>query len=93
MFPPQELLYSHRHLWVRHDPEKMQAWIGITDFLQEHLPEVESLDIPLEGDELEMDVPCVFLHLSTKRIRKLYSPLSGRVLEINRDVLDNQAMR
>ncbi len=89
MFPPEDLLYSHRHLWVRHDPETMQARVGITDFLQEHLPEIESVDLPMAGDELEMDVPCAYLHLSTKRIRKIFAPLTGRVVEINRDVLDN----
>ncbi len=88
MFHPKDVRYSHRHLWVRLGPEEPQAEVGITDELQERLPAITSIDMPMVGDELEMDTACILLHLATNRLRKLYAPLTGRVLEINRDVLD-----
>jgi len=88
MFHPDDLLYTSRHLWVRLHPEESQAEVGITDELQDRIPEITSIDMPMVGDELEMDSACVLLHLATSRLRKLHSPLTGRVLDINRDVLD-----
>lgn len=88
MFHPNDLRYSNRHLWVRLLAEKPQAEVGITDELQERLAEISAIDMPMVGDELEMDAACILLHLATSRLRKLRSPLTGRVLDINRDVLD-----
>jgi glycine cleavage system H protein len=87
MLFPKNLLYTRRHVWAKVDETKQRATVGITDSLQENLPEILSIDMPLVGDELEMDADCVHLHLPG-RIQGLPSPLTGRVLAINRDVLD-----
>lgn len=93
MFYPTDRLYSHRHLWVRRNDETGQTVdVGITDFLQERLPEIESIDLPMVGDELEMDTPCGLMHLSTSRLRRIFAPLTGRVTELNRDVLDRPSL-
>ncbi len=84
---PEDLSYSLRHLWVRVDPETSTGTVGITEELAEGVGEIDSVDMPMVGDELDMDTFCIHLHLKT-RIHHLRSPLSGRVIEINRDVLD-----
>jgi glycine cleavage system H protein len=83
-----ELMYSHRHLWVRLDEDEQVADVGMTDALQEELPEILGIDMPMVGDELEMDTECLHLHLPDGTIYDLFAPLTGRVVEINRDVLD-----
>ena len=80
--------FSTRHLWARFDEEKGIAYIGITEFLAEQLAEIESIDMPGPDDEIDMDSMCIHLYL-TKRIHHLRSPLSGRVVECNKEVLDN----
>jgi glycine cleavage system H protein len=86
---PENLVYSLRHIWIDiEDDDDCIAAIGITEHLQEELPEILSIDLPLVGDELEIDAPCVHLHLEDG-IRDLVCPLTGRVKEINREVLDN----
>lgn len=89
---PAHLLYSQRHLWVDvEDEEKSIAKVGITQYHQEGLGEIQSADLPLVGDELEIDVPCAHLHIEDE-LHHLLAPLTGRVESINRDVLDNPAL-
>ena len=83
--------FSKRHLWVQIDEQNGIAYVGITDYLAEQLAEIGSIDMPEPGDEVEMDNMCIHLYLS-KRIHHLRSPLSGRVVEINKDVQDNPSL-
>jgi len=85
---PEEYSYSQHHLWTHADPQSGIATVGVSEFLVEEVDEILSIDMPMVGDELEMDSLCVHLHRDTS-IRHLQSPLTGRVTEINRDVLDN----
>jgi glycine cleavage system H protein len=88
---PSDLSYTKHHLWVRMDKEAHTATIGITEELVEQLAEVFGIDMPMVGDELDMDTFCIHLHLKN-RIHHLRSPLTGRVTEINREVLDNASL-
>ncbi len=85
---PSHLLYHHRHFWIAVDSSESSATVGITQEMQDRLPEIISIDLPEHGVDLEVDQPCFHLHLPSG-IRHLKSPLSGRVLEINREILDN----
>lgn len=84
---PQDLSYSRRHVWARIDRKRSTAEVGITQELQERLPELLSVDVPMVGDEIEIEQPCVHIH-HEDGIRHVRSPLSGRVVAVNRDVLD-----
>ena len=88
---PKHCIYTARHLWAAADEKSGMATIGMTEELVEMLAEIQTLDMPMVGDELDMDTYCIHLHLRT-RIHHLRSPLSGRVVEINRDVLDNPGL-
>jgi len=83
-----EFSYSQRHLWANADKELGVAEVGVTEELFDELEEILSIDVPMVGDELEMDSMCVHFHLHAD-IYHLRSPLSGRVTEINKTVLDN----
>ncbi len=83
-----ERVYSKRHLWAELDQENMIAYVGITDFLAEQLAEIVSIDLPTPGDEVDMDTMVIHLHLRN-RIHHLRLPLTGRVMEVNKEVLDN----
>jgi len=88
---PSELSYTTQHVWVRMDREQHAATVGITEELTDQLAEILSVDMPMVGDELDLDTYCIHLHLHS-RIHHLQSPLTGRVLEINREVLDNASL-
>lgn len=84
---PEELLYNHRHVWVRPDKKNRHAEVGLTEDRLEVTPPIISIDTPLVDDELEIDTDCLHLHLSAG-IQSVRAPLTGRVLEVNKEVLD-----
>ncbi|MFA4943091.1 MAG: hypothetical protein WC789_00130 [Lentisphaeria bacterium] len=85
---PKDLKYTQHHVWVKTEPRKRIARIGVTPELADKLTEILGLDMPMEGDELEMDAPCLHIHRPTS-IYEMLSPLSGRVTAVNRDVMDS----
>lgn len=82
---PKELKYSEEHEWVRVEGSK--AYIGITDFAQSELGDIVFVELPEEGDEVEMDQPFGSVE-SVKTVSELYAPVSGKVLQINQTLED-----
>jgi glycine cleavage system H protein len=83
---PEELLYSKEHLWIR--IEDNRAVVGITDYAQEKLGSISSLELPDLGDELEQDDSFGTVE-ARKTVADLYAPVSGLVVEVNTEVLDS----
>lgn len=81
-----ELKYSKEHEWVK--IEGNQATIGITDHAQESLGDIVFLELPEVGDTFEADDTFGVVE-SVKAASDLYTPLSGKVLEINEALLDS----
>ena len=84
-------IFTKRHLWADCDPNSRVAYIGITDFLVEKLSEIRSIDMPEPADEIDADTIFVHLYL-VNRVHHLRAPLTGRILEINQEVLDNPSL-
>ena len=84
-------VFSRRHIWADCDEETHVAYIGITDFLAEKISEIVSVDMPEIDDEIDMDSLFVHLHL-VNRVHHLRAPLTGRILELNKEVLDNPSL-
>lgn len=82
---PEELKYSKEHLWVRVEGRK--AVIGITDYAQEELGLIRSIELPEPGDELEQDDSFGSIE-ARKTVAELYAPFSGEVLEVNEELPD-----
>jgi glycine cleavage system H protein len=87
---PDDLLYSHRHAWVRRvgKPEDGIVRVGLTHLLIEELAEILSIELPNAGEELEIDQDCVHVHTADD-IEVMQSPLSAHVREVNAEVLAN----
>lgn len=86
---PDELKYSKEHLWVRREGRK--AVVGVTDFAQEELGAIASVELPEEGDEVEQEDSMGSIE-ARKTVAELYAPLSGTVLDMNHELLDNPAL-
>ena len=83
---PDDLLYSREHTWVRVDGN--MATIGITDYAQEELGEIYSVELPHIDTGVEQDEPFGTVE-SSKTIAELISPVSGDVVSVNEDLFDD----
>jgi glycine cleavage system H protein len=83
---PEDLLYSHEHVWVRVEGDI--ATIGITDHAQEKLGEVLSLDLPEADSYVEWNEPFGTIETANGVI-ELISPVSGVVISVNEDITDD----
>lgn len=78
--------FSKSHEWVRIDEDT--AIVGITDYAQSQLGDVVFVELPSVGDQLEQAAQLGTIE-STKAASEIYSPLSGRVIEVNTALVDN----
>ncbi len=83
---PDDLLYSREHVWVRVEGDI--ATIGITDYAQEKLGEVLSLDLPEADSYVEWNEPFGSIE-TAKGVVELISPVSGVVISVNEDITDD----
>jgi glycine cleavage system H protein len=83
---PEDLLYSREHIWVRVDGDI--ATLGITDYAQESLGEILSVEFPEIDTYIERDEAFGSIE-STKAVVDLISSVSGIVVSIHEDVADD----
>lgn len=88
---PDDMEFSSKHVWVKKIDGSSQAYVGITDFLAEELARIDCIEVPSVTDEIEVDSYCLHLHVRNT-VRHLRSPLTGKVVEINQEVLDNPSL-
>ena len=86
---PKELKYAESHEWLRVKGE--ETYIGITDFAVSELNDLIYIEIEVEGETLEKGEEFGVIEAS-KVASKVYMPVSGEVLEVNQDALDNPEM-
>ena len=83
---PEDLLYSREHIWVRIDGD--MATLGITDYAQERLGEVLSIEFPEMDTYVERDETVGSIE-SIKAVIDLVSPVSGTIVSVNEDINDD----
>ncbi len=84
-----ETRYTKDHEWVRLDGGL--AVVGITEHAQEALGDVVFVELPEPGREVEEGEACAVVE-SVKAASDVYSPLTGRVAEINQAIVDDPAL-
>ena len=84
----EDLLYTEEHMWVKPDENNEKAVIGITDYGQDRIGMINSVDLPNPGDEfVETDIFAT-VENSLGEVTELLCPISGRVLTVNEMLLD-----
>ena len=80
-----DLLYSKTHEWVK--VEGKLAIVGVTDYAQASLGSVVYVEGFLDSD-VSKDGECGAIE-SVKAASDIMAPVSGRVVEVNDDVINN----
>jgi glycine cleavage system H protein len=82
---PEQLKYAKSHEWVK--VEGNSARIGLSDFAIKQLSDLVFIDLPEVGSEVKAEEPFGEIE-SVKAVSDLYSPLSGKVTEVNTNLAD-----
>jgi len=80
---PAELKYTKDHEWVR--VEGNIATIGITDFAQKELGDIVYVDVTTIGETVAREEIFGTVE-AVKTVSDLFMPISGKVLEMNKDI-------
>lgn len=79
--------YTEAHTWVRKMADDTFK-VGITDYAQQQQGTVLFADLPSEGDEIKQGESFGSIE-SAKAVSELIAPVTGKVTEINEEVLDD----
>lgn len=78
--------FTKTHEWIKF--ENNIATIGITDHAQSELSDIVFIKLPTVGDEFKIgDTMCTIE--SVKAASDIYSPITGKVIEVNSSLDDN----
>jgi glycine cleavage system H protein len=80
------LRFSGAHVWVR--VEGSEAILGLSDYLQDQMGEITSLDLPDLGDILRARRRMGHVE-SEEASSPIEAPISGEVIEVNGEALEN----
>lgn len=82
---PDDRKYTKDHEWAKEWGGKVG--IGISDFAQHSLTDIVFVDLPKVGAKIEAGKPFGVVE-SVKSASDIYAPVSGEVIEVNKEVLE-----
>ncbi len=82
---PGDRRFTAEHEWIKADGELYV--IGITAFAQDQLGDIVYVELPKVGDKVESGKAFGVIE-SVKTASDLYAPVSGEVVEVNADLVD-----
>ncbi|MGH9388996.1 MAG: glycine cleavage system protein GcvH, partial [Vicinamibacteria bacterium] len=85
---PEDCKYSETHEWIRYSDKRKEAVIGITDYAIKQLSDLVHLELPKVGDSVEQGAPFGEIE-SVKTVADLVSPITGKVVEVNKVVVSD----
>ena len=83
---PKEYKYTQEHEWICPEPGD-KGKVGITDYAQSQLGDVVFLDLPAPGTQVTQFGKMGEVE-TVKAVADLFSPASGKILEINQAAID-----
>ncbi len=83
----EDCLYTKDHVWVRPEGKKYVV-LGVTDYAQRRLKEILYIELPNINTRVQRRQPLATIE-SVKTSTNIYSPVSGRVVEVNAALIDN----
>lgn len=87
---PKELRYTRTHEWVRFEEDGLLV-IGITEHAQSQLGELVFVDLPDIGILVHASDEVAVIE-SVKAASDVYSPISGKIVEINEELEESPSL-
>ncbi len=87
---PESVKYTKEHEWVK--SEGNVCTVGVTDYAQGELGDIIFLDITSDvGTEVKQGDTLGSIE-AVKTVSEIFSPVSGKILEINTGINDNPSI-
>jgi glycine cleavage system H protein len=86
---PEHLKFTRTHEWVCYDQDDMI--IGITDHAQQLLGDMVFVELPVVGTEVTAGDEIGVVE-SVKAASDVYAPISGVIVAINQQLIDDPAL-
>ena len=80
-----ELKFTKEHEWIK--IENKLAIIGISDFAQEQLGDIVSIELPKAGGVFRQGQTIAIID-SVKASSDIYAPISGEIAEVNEELIE-----
>jgi len=90
MAVPKYYRYTESHEWVKVEEDNLIT-VGITDYAQEKLGDIVSVELPRVGDEVERGERIGMVD-SQKASSEVFAPVSGVIAEVNDLLNDDPAV-
>ena len=84
-----ELKFTKEHEWIKINDGV--AIIGISDFAQEQLGDIVSIELPKAGGSFRQGQTMAIVD-SVKASSDIYTPISGEILEVNEGLIEKPEM-
>ena len=84
-----ELKFTREHEWVK--IKEGVAIIGISDFAQQQLEDVVSIELPKVSSVFAQGQTIAIVD-SVKASSDVYAPISGEIIEVNEDLIEKPEM-
>jgi glycine cleavage system H protein len=85
-----ELKFTKEHEWIKIKEEGV-AVIGISDFAQEQLGDIVSIELPKAAGIFRQGQTMAIVD-SVKASSDIYAPISGEILEVNEGLIEKPEM-
>lgn len=80
--------YTKNHEWIAPVEGKADVFrIGITDYAQDQLGDVVTVELPTAGNKIEAGKECAVIE-SVKSASDIFAPISGEITAVNSALLD-----
>ncbi|MDZ7290240.1 MAG: response regulator [candidate division KSB1 bacterium] len=83
---PAGIFISPAHAWARIELNGLVR-VGIDDFAQKTIGQIEAVELPLRGQQVEKGDPLFSIKQGHRRV-VIPSPISGKIASINSELLD-----
>jgi glycine cleavage system H protein len=84
-----ELKFTKEHEWIK--IKDGVAIIGISDFAQEQLGDIVSIELPKAGGVFKQGQTMAIVD-SVKASSDIYAPISGEIIEVNEGLIEKPEM-
>ena len=85
-----ELRFTKEHEWLQIKEDGL-AIIGISNFAQEQLDDIVSIELPKAGSVFRQGQTIAIVD-SVKASSDIYAPISGEIIEVNEELIEKPEM-